>query len=423
MKINSINNKTTFGYNKALNKKLENKLKSEPTDLNQTLLELNSLCNKTEDMIDARIKKDAPAIETEILISLFFNIKPTLTNIIETNYPNFNYTDRELQNYQIESRQGNKYWKQNMLNLISQTQETTENINLPIKNTAPPKGFDEIPGRKKLKETLNAKIITPLTSTANIENEQYGKNEIGSILLYGPPGCDKEDMAKAIAKEAKLPLFNINLELDNPNTAEEQLAKYQSLFNQLSSLNINENKKCILFLNGVDNLYMPNYTPGSFIEKTPQVKEILSLISNASKNGLIIVSTSDSESLEAMKPQIKESFDDFFLVDLPGQTTIKEMLKKDLTERPRGSKLKEDNAALSEIAAKLANFPDKSIKKISHYAAVIAQSEEHREITKDDYLKSIEEHQDLKSKFGPTTSRKIGFKFKNEKTVDGENIE
>jgi transitional endoplasmic reticulum ATPase len=61
--------------------------------------------------------------------------------------------------------------------------------------------FDQIGGLDVVKETLKMEVIYPFQERGHELYGKYGREPGTGVLLYGPPGCGKTLLAKAIAKE------------------------------------------------------------------------------------------------------------------------------------------------------------------------------------------------------------------------------
>lgn len=70
-------------------------------------------------------------------------------------------------------------------------------------------GFEQIGGMEELKEQLRLNIIYPMQKPEIYE--AYGKKVGGGILLYGPPGCGKTHLARAVAGELGAAFFSVGL--------------------------------------------------------------------------------------------------------------------------------------------------------------------------------------------------------------------
>lgn len=61
--------------------------------------------------------------------------------------------------------------------------------------------FDKVAGMESIKRTLRMQIIEPLLNPSLFR--RYGKKVGGGVLLYGPPGCGKTLLARALAAECR----------------------------------------------------------------------------------------------------------------------------------------------------------------------------------------------------------------------------
>lgn len=69
--------------------------------------------------------------------------------------------------------------------------------------------FDDIGGMESLKEEVRLNIIYPMQKPEIYE--AYGKKIGGGILLYGPPGCGKTHLARAVAGELGASFISMGL--------------------------------------------------------------------------------------------------------------------------------------------------------------------------------------------------------------------
>ena len=107
--------------------------------------------------------------------------------------------------------------------------------------------FADIGGMEAVKETIRLKIIYPVTRPEIYR--AYGKKAGGGIMLYGPPGCGKTHLARAVAGElgAGFLAIGINDVLEMWIGASEK--NLHALFE-----NARANRPCVLFVDEVDAL-------------------------------------------------------------------------------------------------------------------------------------------------------------------------
>ena len=107
--------------------------------------------------------------------------------------------------------------------------------------------FADVGGMEALKESIRLKIIYPVTRPEIYR--AYGKKAGGGILLYGPPGCGKTHIARAVAGElgARFLAIGINDVLEMWIGASEK--NLHALFE-----NARANRPCVLFVDEVDAL-------------------------------------------------------------------------------------------------------------------------------------------------------------------------
>jgi AAA+ superfamily predicted ATPase len=105
----------------------------------------------------------------------------------------------------------------------------------------------DVGGMEKVKERLELAFLGPMRNPAMAK--AFGKSLSGGLLLYGPPGCGKTFLARAIAGEMGASFFNIGI------------SDVLEMWTGASERNVTEifraarrNAPCVLFLDEVDAL-------------------------------------------------------------------------------------------------------------------------------------------------------------------------
>ena len=107
--------------------------------------------------------------------------------------------------------------------------------------------FSDIGGLEQVKKTIGMQIIEPFTNPAMFA--KFGKKAGGGVLLYGPPGCGKTMMARAVAGECNAEFIPV------------AISDILSIYHGESEQNLSEifekaraNKPCVLFFDELDAL-------------------------------------------------------------------------------------------------------------------------------------------------------------------------
>jgi SpoVK/Ycf46/Vps4 family AAA+-type ATPase len=105
--------------------------------------------------------------------------------------------------------------------------------------------LSDVGGMSEVKDRLEAAILAPMRNPDLVR--LYGKSLRGGLLLYGPPGCGKTFIARAVAGEMGAKFINISL------------ADVLDMYIGQSERNIREifdtarrNSPCVIFLDEVD---------------------------------------------------------------------------------------------------------------------------------------------------------------------------
>jgi SpoVK/Ycf46/Vps4 family AAA+-type ATPase len=108
-------------------------------------------------------------------------------------------------------------------------------------------GFADVAGMDDLKSTLRLQIIEPFRRPALFA--RFRKQAGGGVLLYGPPGCGKTMMARAIATECGAQFVSVGISDILNLWIGESERNLANLFR-----NARENKPCVLFFDELDAL-------------------------------------------------------------------------------------------------------------------------------------------------------------------------
>ena len=91
------------------------------------------------------------------------------------------------------------------LSTLSQTPEAKKMVENPADKTH----FSDIVGMEDLKKKIRLRVVDPYLRPELFE--KFGKVAGGGILLYGPPGCGKTMLARAIASEVKAQFISVEV--------------------------------------------------------------------------------------------------------------------------------------------------------------------------------------------------------------------
>lgn len=152
--------------------------------------------------------------------------------------------------------------------------------------TVQPKGLQKVLGMDKLKAELVDSVIEPLK---NQKYQEYDIDPISGVLLYGPPGCGKTYIIKALAEE--LGRYFIEIKPSDvgsiyingtPNNIKEKFEEAKN------------NAPSIIFIDEIEALAPSrNNLSGADNETNKCVTELLTQFNEAKDNGIFIICASN----------------------------------------------------------------------------------------------------------------------------------
>ncbi|MEN6371602.1 MAG: AAA family ATPase [Armatimonadota bacterium] len=105
--------------------------------------------------------------------------------------------------------------------------------------------FADVGGLDDIKKIINRRIILPYQRPELYE--KYGRRAGGAVMLYGPPGCGKTLLARAMAGECNLPFLNIRIE----DVLSPWIGSSENNLHEAFEM-ARANAPCVLFLDELD---------------------------------------------------------------------------------------------------------------------------------------------------------------------------
>lgn len=199
-------------------------------------------------------------------------------------------------------------------------------------------GFAAIAGMNELKEIFYKEIILPLE-----QRELYNKYRISlpnGILLYGPPGCGKTYLAQRLAEEIK----HTFIEVRPSDLASVYIHGTQEKIGELFR-KAREQAPAIIFIDEIDAI-LPRREQSLSHHYSAEVNEFLSQVSDCSKDGIIIIATTNRP--DKIDPAALRSgrIDKLIYVPPPDKEARCELFKFFLSQRPIENNLDYDYLAM-----------------------------------------------------------------------------
>lgn len=114
-----------------------------------------------------------------------------------------------------------------------------------VETEKPKETFQDVGGLEAVKKKIRMNFILPLKQPELFA--AYGKEAGGSLLLYGPPGCGKTFLARAIAGEIDANFLHIELQAILGMYVGQSESNLHDIFEKAR-----ENKPCVIFIDELD---------------------------------------------------------------------------------------------------------------------------------------------------------------------------
>ena len=234
----------------------------------------------------------------------------------------------------------------------------------------------KLAGRPDLERFCREKIIDYFFRYDDYRT--MGINPPNGVLFYGPPGTGKTFTAKALADFLKWPIFEVDIGSIGSPYIHQTSKKLKEVFEDAG-----ENAPSILLLEEIDALAGARDT-ASHDSKIEEISQLLRLVETASKQGILVLATTNR--YHSMDDAIirKGRFDYIVEVDLPKKEEIINVLEQLLKKKPTSADFSHD-----WLSDSLAGRPMSDVAWVVNEAGKIAVQSGKKTIDKNCFKKAI----------------------------------
>ncbi|XP_072968937.1 cell division control protein 48 homolog C-like [Typha angustifolia] len=198
--------------------------------------------------------------------------------------------------------------------------------------------WDDVGGLNSLRKVFERYIVQRIKNPEDYE--EFGVNLEAGFLLYGPPGCGKTLIAKAVANEAGANFIHIKgPELLNKYVGESE-SEVRKIFTRART-----NSPCVLFFDEVDALTTKRGKEGGWVVERLLNQLLIELDGADQRQGVYVIGATNR--IEVMDPAVLRPgrFGKVLFVPLPGANERESIMKAHARNKPIAADVDWDSLA------------------------------------------------------------------------------
>jgi transitional endoplasmic reticulum ATPase len=190
--------------------------------------------------------------------------------------------------------------------------------------------FDDVGGLESVKEEIRRKIVYPLQQPEL--HRAYGRPVGGAMLFYGPPGCGKTLLLRAVAGEAQCHYLAVGLhEIFDPYFGSTE----RNLHQMFETARLNA--PCVLVIDGLDSLAQDRrqVRESQLRNVVNQLLHEMDALRSGGQRVLVLAATSQPWTLDPALCR-PGRFEQSLFIPPPDAETRREILQRLLAQKPVG---------------------------------------------------------------------------------------
>lgn len=185
--------------------------------------------------------------------------------------------------------------------------------------------YKDLGGLKDIKRSLLdcTSIMTQQTKVSGLAGQP-----VRGILLYGPPGCGKSALVRALAKKRNLPLLPLQPSSILRKFVGESSQLTKAVFSLCAKL-----QPCILFIDEADALFRTRVEDDNSVDRSLKT-ELMQLWDDLARNGNKVLVIAATNRPQDMDQAIQRRFERSYLIGLPNESGRAEVFRAVLKTTP-----------------------------------------------------------------------------------------